>query len=268
MTGSYPLAMSSDEIGRLRAQGELFRPDAQRLLATLELPARARCLDLCSGIGGVLDLLSARVGDSGSCLGLDLDAEKLTVAQRWAEGLGLSNVSFQQGDAFATGLASSSFDLVHTRFAVGIVPQGLGILAEAMRLARPGGLIVLEEADVEGYCCHPHHPAWTVALDAMVEGFRAIGSDLTLGRRLAAEVAQRGGRITSMHAARHALTRDHPMHFHLPMTLAAMRESVVASGILTGVALDQTVSALSEHLGREDTTTLSFTAVQVVARRG
>jgi ubiquinone/menaquinone biosynthesis C-methylase UbiE len=246
MISSYPLAMSSDEIGRLRAQGELFRPDAQRLLATLDLPARARCLDLCSGIGGVLDLLSARVGDSGSCLGLDLDAEKLAVAQEWADGLGLSNVRFQQGDAFATGLASGGFDLVHTRFAVGIVPHGLGILAEAMRLARPGGLIVLEEADVEGYCCHPHHPAWTVALDAMVEGFRAIGSDLTMGRRLGAEVARRGGRIASMHAARHALTREHPMHFHLPMTLAA----------------------LSEHLGREGTTTLSFTAVQVVAHLG
>jgi len=56
------------------------------------------------------------------------------------------------------------------------------------------------------------------------------------------------------------------MHFHLPMTLAAMRETIISQGLMGGEAVDELVSSVVAHLMRPETMTISFSMVQVLGR--
>jgi SAM-dependent methyltransferase len=266
MSGAYPLAMSDDEITRLRVQSDLFRAAADEMLTAIGVRPGWRCLDLCCGIGGVTDVLSRHAGPDGEVVGLDADPAKLGVAIPWAQANGFRNVRFVQGDAFSTGLRKKSFDLVHARFALSIVPGGSRMLAHLIELTRPGGVIFLQEVEWGSVACYPEHPAWNAAASAIDSCFSRIGSDLRLGLKLPAMMRAAGVEVTHIRPCSHALRAGEPMHFHVPLTLAAMRSTVVAQGLLDPGTLDQTVATLNAHLQREDAVSHSFTMVQIVGR--
>lgn len=266
MAIAYPLATSSAEVDRLRMQADLFRPDAAAMLDALGVGPGWRCLDLCCGIGGITDLLDARMRPGGACIGLELDPAKVAVATRWAGELGLETVRYVQGDAFRSGLEPGSFDLVHARFALGVIPGGTAILRHALELVRPGGLLFLEEADIDGFCCHPELPEWEAALQAMVDCFQRNGADMRLGRKLHTLLAEAGLRDLRVRAVRPALRCGDPMAMHLPETLWALRGSILELGLMTAEAFEATVAAVTRHLADPRTMVLSFTMVQAAGR--
>ena len=159
MSQGYPLPASEAEVARLRMQSDLFRDDAKIMLDRIGVRPGWRCLDLCCGVGGITDLLSRRVGLDGEVIGLDMDAWKLEVARDWARANHLDNVRYIEGDAFDSGLPAASFDLVHTRFAMGVIPRSAQMLDPILALVRPGGVVFLEEADIGTLLCVPGHPA-------------------------------------------------------------------------------------------------------------
>ena len=56
------------------------------------------------------------------------------------------------------------------------------------------------------------------------------------------------------------------MTMHLPMTLAAMSETITSLGLIAKDELDALVSRVADHLARPETTTISFSMIQVVGR--
>ncbi len=141
MSQGYPVPASEAEVARLRMQSDLFRDDAESMLDRIGVRPGWRCLDLCCGVGGITDLLSRRVGLDGEVIGLDRDASMLEVARDWARANLLDNVRYLEGDAFDSGLPPASFDLVHTRFALGVIPNGARMLDPILTLVRPGGAL-------------------------------------------------------------------------------------------------------------------------------
>lgn len=266
MATAYPLATSSAEVDRLRMQAELFRPDAAAMLDSLGVGPGWRCLDLCCGIGGITDLLDARIRPGGSCVGLELDPAKVAVATAWAQELQLETVRYVQGDAFRSGLQPGSFDLVHARFALGVIPGGAGILAHALELLRPGGVLFLEEADLDGFCCFPELPEWPAAYRAMHDCFERNGADMRLGRKLHTLLADAGLHDVRVRAVRPALRSGDPMCMHLPETLRALRASILELGLMTPETFEATLAAVTRHLADPRTMVLSFTMVQAAGR--
>ncbi len=266
MDSDYPLEMSSDEITRLRVQSDLFRPDAQDMLNAIGVQPGWRCLDLCCGIGGITDLLSYHAGSTGDVIGLDSDAAKIAVAENWAHVNGYTNVRFVHGDAFATGFEPRSFDLVHTRFALSIVPGGAAMLPHLLELVRPGGVVLFEEVEWDSVACHPENASWDRAAAAIDQCFSRIGSDLRFGRKLPSLLTAAGAEVSRMRPCNYALRHGQPMHHHVPLTVAAMRASMVEHGVLDGATVDRIVAEAHAHLEKPDTITLSFTMFQVVAR--
>jgi len=53
---------------------------------------------------------------------------------------------------------------------------------------------------------------------------------------------------------------------HLPMTLAAMSETITSMGLMAKDELDALVSRVADHLARPETMTISFCMVQVIGR--
>ncbi|MEW6687854.1 MAG: methyltransferase domain-containing protein [Pseudomonadota bacterium] len=266
MQTQYPIKTSAAEVARLRMQSDLFRADADAMLEGIGVGPGWRCLDLCCGVGGITDVLSHRVGPTGKVLGADVDAAKLAVARDWALANGLQNVAFERADAFATGLPPASFDLVHCRFALSVIPNGTRVLDHMVTLARPGGIVFAQESNARTMECSPPHPAWDRLLAAMMETFARNGADVLLGPRLYAMFLARGLTELRVRPCLRALRAGDPMMMHLPATVEGMRESILALGTLAAGELDELLCRLREHLSRPDTLTISYTMVQVVGR--
>jgi ubiquinone/menaquinone biosynthesis C-methylase UbiE len=86
-------------------------------------------------------------------LGLDVNPDHVRLAGEFA-------AASELGNARATGLPGSSFDLVYARLLLINIPWPADVVAEMVRLARPGCWVAGEEADAI-FICHPPHEAWT-----------------------------------------------------------------------------------------------------------
>jgi ubiquinone/menaquinone biosynthesis C-methylase UbiE len=240
----YPIRTSEDEFARLGMQAELFRRDSEFMLDRIGVEPGWRCLDLCCGTGGITDLLSRRIGLAGSVIGADMDPDKLAFARDWAAKNGLGNIRFVRSDAFATQLDAGSFDLVHCRFALSVIPNGLGILDHMLTLVRPGGTIFVEEVNIQTMECVPCNADWDQALALLEKGL----TDPCIRPCL------------------HALKAGDPMMMHLPSTVAAMRDSILSLRLLRPVELDELIERLRAYLAMPDTLTISYSMVQVVGK--
>lgn len=83
---------------------------AHRLVSDARVRRGMQVLDLGSGAGYPALLIAQAVGPSGCVTGLDLAESMLTVAQRKATRLGLTNVTFRTGDVTRLPFEASSFD--------------------------------------------------------------------------------------------------------------------------------------------------------------
>jgi SAM-dependent methyltransferase len=112
-------------------------------VARLPLSSGAAVLDVCCGAGASALPAPRAVGRSGNVLGLDLAQPLLALARQRATSLGLTNVSFRECDATASGLRSGSFDAVVCVFGVFFAADMPAFVAEMWRLVRPGGTVAI-----------------------------------------------------------------------------------------------------------------------------
>jgi ubiquinone/menaquinone biosynthesis C-methylase UbiE len=112
-------------------------------VARVPLSSGDAVLDVCCGAGASALPAARAVGPSGSVLGLDLAEPLLALARQRAANLGLTNVSFRECDATASGLESGSFDAVVCVFGVFFAANMPGFVAEMWRLVRPGGTLAI-----------------------------------------------------------------------------------------------------------------------------
>ena len=104
-------------------------------------------LDLGCGPGTDLAALAEAVTPSGAVFGIDANPGMLERARaRTAE---LAQVTVQQGDIHALPYADASVDRAHTDRVLQHVADPGRVLAEARRVLRPGGRLVMAEPDWE-----------------------------------------------------------------------------------------------------------------------
>ncbi len=165
---------------RLDALAELFDPSTVRHLRDLGVGAGWRCWEVGAGGMSVPRWLVEQVGPTGAVVATDLDT-------RWLEGDGVLVLRHDVGaeEPPATGL-----DLVHARLVLTHVPRRAPALAAMVGALRPGGWLVLEEADPglqPLLCPEDDGPAQQLA-NRLRTGFRTLmagrDADLAYGRTL------------------------------------------------------------------------------------
>jgi len=118
-------------------------------VAVAEIHEGETVLDLGSG-GGIDVLLSARrVGPTGTVYGLDMTDEMLALAQSNARDAGAKNVHFLKGLIEAIPLPAASVDLVISNCVVNLSPEKSKVLAEIVRVLRPGGRVGISDIVAE-----------------------------------------------------------------------------------------------------------------------
>jgi SAM-dependent methyltransferase len=263
-SGNYPLEHRAGEIERLHAQSEAMAPDTIAMLDRFGPMQGWRCLDIGCGPGGITDLLSARVGPSGLVIGLDRDAEFLDHARKHAP----ANVEFRLDEAYGAALPSGSFDLVHMRFVASTAGEPGKLIAEARRLAKPGGLVALQEPDGSTLNCDPPHPAWDRLKAALLGAFAGVGADLELARRLYHLVHRSGLRDVQYRTALLAVRSTDPMVDYLPSTVESLQGTILKLGLLTGAELATCLAECRRHLATPGTAFTMYTLAQVWGRNG
>jgi SAM-dependent methyltransferase len=107
-------------------------------------------------------------------VGVERSEEAVQLARELVAERKLSNVEVVCGDGRDTSLPRGSFDLVSARLVLVNVPAPHEILAEAVALARPGGLIAWHEAAWPVHTLDPPLEAWD-RLYAVLLRFRGRG---------------------------------------------------------------------------------------------
>lgn len=110
-----------------------------RLVADARLRPGMRVLDLGSGTGYPALLAAQTVGPSGSVIGIDLAEQMVAAAERKAKRLGLTNITFHQGDVTTLPFEGNSFDAVTSRFCLMFLPDVATSVSEIRRVLKPGG---------------------------------------------------------------------------------------------------------------------------------
>ena len=173
-SSNYLLAGQASELERLQYQSLVWEPAGRRLLGQLGEGRGARAADIGCGVLGWLRLLSEWVGPDGEVVGTDADEAMLAAAQQFVAAEGLGNVVLVKDDVFASTLEESSFDLVHSRFLVSPLARGAEQMATYCRLARPGGIVTLEDWDKGSWHYNPPAPALEQLIQLINLAFREV----------------------------------------------------------------------------------------------
>lgn len=124
-----------------------LEPSTLQFLARHPVRSGARVLDVACGAGQVA-IPAARAG--GRVTGIDIAGNLIGQARRRAEQEGLA-IRFEVGDAEALPCADNDFDQVYSVIGAMFAPQPERVVAELIRVCRPGGEIILANWVPEGF---------------------------------------------------------------------------------------------------------------------
>jgi SAM-dependent methyltransferase len=263
----YALGSSPAERDRLRRQSEELRAHSAALLDRVGVERGWNTVDLGCGPSGIIDLLAERVGPEGHVTGLDVNPANVALARAFADEHRLANADIAEGDARHTGLPPSSFDLAHARTLLINIPDPAAVVAEMVRLVRPGGWVAALEPDGGGSLCHPPHPAWDRLSEIFWSANQSDGADLRIGRRLPELFRQAGLIDIGVEAKADIYPAGHSRRTVRPDLVRSMRPKILERGIASERELDELDQAVREHLDDPHTLVLPHLLFLAWARK-
>ncbi|MFE9610580.1 methyltransferase domain-containing protein [Streptomyces sp. NPDC006012] len=180
----YLLDNQQTEAGqRFDAFAALFDPTTFRHLAGFGLGAGWRCWEVGAGGTSVVSWLAKKVGPTGTVVATDIDTSLLTEVSR-------APVEVRVHDVGAEEPPGDGFDLVHARLVLVHVPDRERALRSMIQALRPGGRLLIEDADpaLQPLICPDESGPEQQLANRLRKGFRSLlaerGADLSYGRRL------------------------------------------------------------------------------------
>jgi SAM-dependent methyltransferase len=168
---------------RLSALAALFDPGTFRLLERLGIGPGWSCWEVGAGGDSVARWMAGQVAGEGSVLATDLDLS-------WMPADGVAPFEAQVHDVGADPPPPGPFDLVHARLVLVHVPLREQAMAAMVGALRPGGWLVVEDADpaLQPLTCIDEDGAEQALANKLRRDFRTLlagrGADLAFGRTL------------------------------------------------------------------------------------
>lgn len=151
---------------KLQSALQALRP---RVVEQLRLPRPARLLDAGCGPGTEAMEL-ARTGEV-DVVGIDSSLAMIEEARRRASGSGLP-VSFSPADAADLPFPDDHFDACQAQTLLGHVADPVPVVAELVRVTRPGGRVVILDLDQGSTLLdHPDRATTRMVLQTLTDGF-------------------------------------------------------------------------------------------------
>jgi ubiquinone/menaquinone biosynthesis C-methylase UbiE len=136
-------------------------------------------LDVGCGPGTITVDLAKYVAP-GRVVGID----RAETAVDEALSLGVATVEFRQGDAYDTGLAGGSFDVVHAHQVLQHLTDPVRALREWKRVLRDGGILAVRDSDYGAFVWSPADPLLDRWMSLYHQLTERNGVEADAGRRL------------------------------------------------------------------------------------
>jgi SAM-dependent methyltransferase len=169
-------------VRNLAAQALAIWPQEAPLFDRYGLPAAARILDVGCGTGEISSRLAERFPNA-EVLGIDILLSHIELARERYTRLA-PRLRFEQGDAFRLPLPDRHFDLAVCRHVLQSVPFPERVIAELVRVTRPGGRLHLLLEDYGMIFSHPTRLDMGAFWREVITRFGGANhTDLSIGRR-------------------------------------------------------------------------------------
>ena len=170
------------EESRLQALEAMCNGATTRRLDALGVSAGWRCLEVAAGRGSIARWLARRTGPSGHVVAADLNPRFLRGSELPA------NIEVREHDLLARDFEPQAYDLVHARALLVHLPDPEQAVARLAAAVRPGGWLLIEEADFSMFrASDAHYPgaeAFVRSVRRLLDGIRNAGIwDGCLGHR-------------------------------------------------------------------------------------
>lgn len=233
----YLLDNRQSEAGRrFDAFADLFDPTTFRHIDGLGIRPGWRCWEVGAGGSSVVSWLAERVGPTGTVVATDIDTTRLADVAR-------PPVDVRVHDVGAEEPPGDGFDLVHARLVLVHVPDRERALRSMIQALRPGGRLLIEDADpaLQPLICPDEHgPAQRLA-NRLRQGFRKLlaerGADLAYGRKLPRLLREAG--LREVEADAHFPVASPACAALEAATVRQIRGRLIAAGLATDEEIDQ-----------------------------
>ncbi|BAU87288.1 methyltransferase [Streptomyces laurentii] len=255
----YLLDNAQAEAGtRFDALGALFDPSTFRHFEHLGVAPGWRCWEVGAGGTSVVDWLADRVGPAGRVVATDIDTS-------WAAGAVRPGVEVLRHDVGADAPPGDGFDLIHARLVLVHVADRDRALAAMAGALRPGGRLLLEDADPAAQpliCLDEYGPEQALA-NKLRAGFRKLlaarGADLAYGRRLPRLLREAG--LVDVAADAYFPIASPACDVLEAATVRQVRGKLVAAGLATDEEIDR-------HLANVDAGRLDLATSPMISAWG
>lgn len=236
-TDEYLLDNQQAEAGaRFEAFATLFDPITFRHLQDFGIGSGWRCWEVGAGGTSVISWLAKKVGPTGKVLATDIDTSLMASAAR-------PPVEVRVHDVGTDELPGEGFDLVHARLVLVHVRERERALRSMVKALRPGGRILIEDADpaLQPLLCPEEHGPEQQLANRLRQGFRALlserGADLAYGRRLPRLLREAG--LRGVQADAYFPVASPACAALESATILQIRDQLVSSGLATDQEIEQ-----------------------------
>jgi 2-polyprenyl-3-methyl-5-hydroxy-6-metoxy-1,4-benzoquinol methylase len=219
-------------------------PDTSALFERAGLGPGMRCIDIGCGGGEVSFGIARLAGPDGRVTGLDMDETKISLARQAAAERGFTNVEFRVVNVNDWDEASA-YDVVYSRFLLHHLSRPVELLRRMWAAVRPGGVIIVEDADFDGWFCHPPNEGFDFFLRTYRQVVARSGGDHAIGRKLHAYFAAAGIPDPSMNLVQAVHLADEGKVLALT-TLDASAAAIIAEGVASEDEVDAALASLAQ----------------------
>ncbi|MFF3891196.1 methyltransferase domain-containing protein [Streptomyces sp. NPDC001914] len=233
----YLLDNQQTEAGRrFEALATLFDPTTFRHMERFGVGSGWRCWEVGAGGTSVVSWLAKKVGPTGKVVATDIDTS-------WAASVARSPVEVRVHDVGAEEPPGEGFDLVHARLVLVHVPDRERALQSMIKALRPGGRLLVEDADpaLQPLLCPEEYGPEQQLANRLRQGFRTLladrGADLAYGRKLPRLLRDAG--LRGVEADAYFPVTSPACEALESATVRQIRDQLVTAGLATQDEIDQ-----------------------------
>jgi SAM-dependent methyltransferase len=233
----YLLDNRQSEAGRrFDAFATLFDPTTFRHIERLGIAPGWRCWEVGAGGTSVVSWLARKVGPTGKVVATDIDTSRLAPVAGPPVDVRVHDVGTGQPPG-------EGFDLVHARLVLVHVPDRERALRSMIQALRPGGRLLIEDADpaLQPLICPDEYGPEQQLANRLRQGFRTLlterGADLSYGRKLPRLLREAG--LHEVEADAYFPVTSPACTALEAATVRQIRDRLVAAGLATDEEIDR-----------------------------
>jgi ubiquinone/menaquinone biosynthesis C-methylase UbiE len=234
--------------GRFEARGKnpQFAGMLDQYLDAMNVEAAGSVLDMGCGTGLAARAIAGRPGFSGQVTGVDLSPYLVAVAERLAGEEGISErTEFQVGDTSKVEAPDATFDAVVAHTLLSHVEDPAGVVNEAARVLRPGGMLGIFDGDYASLTFEHPDPARAKAYDEALVS--AVVTNPRVMRQMPRLLKEAGLELVACFP--HVLAEVGQAAFW-SSAIEAYRRLIPRAGVMDEAAADAWAAALRESSDR------------------